>query len=75
MNGHIYKIICNNKFTFKKRKKMSYPYENPKFKQADKALKKDINNCNNDFVAINTNILFGNIKNTRIVVDQYMTLG
>ena len=39
---HVYKILRDNKFTFKKVQKMTYLYGKTKFKKAVKTLKKEI---------------------------------
>ena len=61
--GHVYKILRDNKFTFKKVQKMTYPYGKTKFKKAVNTLKKEIDKCNNNFTAIDeTSVYLGTPK-------------
>ena len=62
--GYVYKILHNNNLSLKKVQKITYPYGKTKFKKCVKILKKEIDNCNNDFTAIDETAVYLGTSNT-----------
>jgi putative transposase len=56
--SYIYRILAKNNMTHKKVQKNTYPHKISKFKKEVKQLKKYVDDCNNDFTAIDETAVY-----------------